>query len=90
MSTIFTPIAGDKFAVESEIGVEYAIEKSSGYLDRVGVGPRALAAALYYSNTHGGRTVVGRIIGTTDWEVQPQAEAPETFEVPDALPDDFA
>jgi hypothetical protein len=92
MSEIFTPKSDDKLAPAREVGTEYAVVKSSGYLDYVGVGNHAKSRALWHSKAAGGRVIVSRLIGTTDWVIVPQvithvefAEVPEGFDFGDFL-----
>jgi hypothetical protein len=69
MSNIFTPKADDKNIAPREVGTEYAIVKSSGYIDRPVVGPRGLFNAARYAANHGGRVIVSRLIGTEAWYI---------------------
>lgn len=86
MST-FTPLADDALAVAVELPTEYALVKSSGYLVHV----LNLASALHYVKYNGPRVIVSRILGTTEWSVVDQnSDLPETVEISDTLPDDFA
>lgn len=88
MAEIFAPKADDKFAAPLS---EYALVKSSGYLNPIGVGEGALAMALAYSKHNGGRVIVTRVIGTADWFVVEQATAADgEVVIPDELPADFA
>jgi hypothetical protein len=82
---IFTPQADDKFAAPL---VEVAQVKSSGYLTPYGIGPDALAVCIADAQARGGRVVVTRPLGTSEWHIVAQ-EVGEV-NIPDSLPEDFA
>lgn len=86
MATQFIPKADDEYAQPL---TEYAVVKSSNYLAYVGTGLPSLRYAARVSAAQGGRVIVSRTVGTTDWFVVEQVEAPEEFTVPDSLPEDF-
>jgi hypothetical protein len=92
-TTIFTPIAEDKYAAAATVGVEVATIKPSGYLYlRAIVHPDNVSYVVaglndYYSQQNRPAPVIlTREVGTTDWLV---LDAP-TVVIPDALPEDFS
>lgn len=86
MAQTFTPKEDDVLNGNDHIEIA-TVKQASGYLAFNGAGDEALEYAIHSAEERGGRVVVKRTVTYGEWEV---VNAPESIEIPDALPDDFA